>query len=337
MANHARSKRGRVVLLEHWNHLPPPLFILGPPRSFTSLACAMLGQHPLLYGLPETHLFPFETLGARAKYAEAAAYPMAHGLVRAVAQLYFGAQTPRTVRDAQRWLTARSSLTPDFLFKVLAEKVFPRVLVDKSPSSVDRREILDRIRAWFPTARFVHLVRHPRGHGRSVVKYLHERGKYGSIPPSHWLLRISSYPPPGGGEERPAEPPRLDPQYGWYTQHGNIAGFLDSIPEGRWMRVRGEDLLTSPNRVLGEITAWMGIRSDVEAIERMKHPECSPYAFLGPPGARYGNDAFFLRDPVLRPTRDVESLSLNGPLEWRNDGVGFCPEVQSLARAFGYE
>jgi hypothetical protein len=336
MVKRTRSRRVRVVLLEHWNHLPPPLFILGPPRSFTSLACAMLGQHPQLYGLPETHLFPFETLGARAQVAEAAAFPMAHGLLRAVAQLYFGGQTRRTVRAAQRWLTARSSLTPDFLFKLLADKVFPRVLVDKSPSSVDRREILDRIRGWFPTARFIHLVRHPRGHGKSVIKYLHERAKYGSIPPSHWLLRISSYPPPGGGEDIP-EAPRLDPQYGWYTLHRNIAGFLDSIPADRWKRVRGEDLLTCPDRGLGEIAAWMGIRSDVDAIERMKHPEHSPYAFLGPRGARYGNDAFFLKDPVLRPIQGVDSLCLNRPLEWRNDGVGFCAEVQSLAREFGYE
>ena len=30
-----------------------PLFILAPPRSYTSLFNAMIGQHPEAYGLPE--------------------------------------------------------------------------------------------------------------------------------------------------------------------------------------------------------------------------------------------------------------------------------------------
>ena len=31
-----------------------PLFILAPPRSFTSVVCAMIGNHPQMLGLPET-------------------------------------------------------------------------------------------------------------------------------------------------------------------------------------------------------------------------------------------------------------------------------------------
>ncbi len=34
-----------------------PLFLLAPPRSYTSLINAMLGQHPQAYGLPELCLF----------------------------------------------------------------------------------------------------------------------------------------------------------------------------------------------------------------------------------------------------------------------------------------
>lgn len=33
-----------------------PLFILAPPRSFTSVVCAMIGQHPDMCGLPEVNL-----------------------------------------------------------------------------------------------------------------------------------------------------------------------------------------------------------------------------------------------------------------------------------------
>jgi hypothetical protein len=38
-----------------------PLFILAPPRSFTSVICGMIGQHPQMYGLPEVNLFAGET------------------------------------------------------------------------------------------------------------------------------------------------------------------------------------------------------------------------------------------------------------------------------------
>ena len=79
------------------------------------------------------------------------------------------------------------------------------------------------------------------------------------------------------------------------------------------------------------------VRTDGAAIEAMKHPERSPYAFLGPPRARYGADAYFLQDPILRPARAGEHMSLEGPLEWRSDQAGFCEEVKVLARNFGYE
>ena len=39
-----------------------PLFLLAPPRSYTSLVNAMLGQHPQAFGLPELCLFNVEKL-----------------------------------------------------------------------------------------------------------------------------------------------------------------------------------------------------------------------------------------------------------------------------------
>ena len=41
---------------------PQPIFILASPRSFTSLLCTMLGQHPEVYGVPELHLFLAENM-----------------------------------------------------------------------------------------------------------------------------------------------------------------------------------------------------------------------------------------------------------------------------------
>ena len=102
-----------------------PLSILAPPRSFTSVVAAMLGQHPQMYSLPELHLFSFETMAERWARCQHATYPMAHGLLRAVAQLYFGEQTEHTVRLARGWLRRRSHFTTGYLFEMLAAKVHP--------------------------------------------------------------------------------------------------------------------------------------------------------------------------------------------------------------------
>jgi hypothetical protein len=325
-----------LTVLQHWRALPPPLFILAPPRSFTSLMCAMIGQHPQMYGLPETHLLCFQTMTERAAYEANATYPMGHGLLRAVAQLYFRAQTEASVRKAKRWLEQRSDLSTEFLFSVLLDRVFPQIAVDKSPSMVSP-ETMRRIYKNFPQARFIHLLRHPRGHAESVVKYIHVREKQGPLPPTHWLIRISSHEPPVGPHNGGAKGAPLDPQYGWYAYNKSISEFLKGVPAAQRLTVRGEDLLGDTDDVLGDIAGWMGLRTDEKAIDRMKHPERSPYASFGPRGARYGNDIFFLKNPCLRPSRASEPLSLEGPLGWRKDGQEFCVEVKQMAREFGYE
>jgi len=148
------------------------------------------------------------------------------------------------------------------------------------------------------------------------------------------LLEIVSYPP-HTPEEGAKGSHALDPQYGWYALNKNICDFLISVPGGQKMQIRGEDLLTKPAVGLRQIVTWLGLRTGARAIQRMMHPERSAYAYLGPPGARYGNDAFFLADPALRPSR-AEPHSLDGALSWRTDGQGFSSEVKRLAEQFGY-
>ena len=79
----------------------------------------------------------------------------------------------------------------------------------------------------------------------------------------------------------------------------------------------------------------MGLRTDDVALTRMAHPEESPFAGFGPPGARLGNDANFLEDPPLRPDRATPH-SLAGSLAWASTGRGFPPAVRQLAASFGY-
>lgn len=315
--------------------LTDPIFLLAPPRSFTSVVGTMLGQHPQLYGLPETHLFTAEVMADWWATCEEQKFPRSHGLLRIVAELFFDGQTEDTVRCAGGWLRRRSHLTTGMLLETIAARVHPRVLVDKSPSSVYSVKFMERLRSLFPRARFIHLMRNPVGHGESVMRFLEERRKQGTVPASHWLLHLLTYPDLSSNSqsERSKE---LDPQKGWFVLNQNIKEFLRPLPDQQKLSVRGEDLLQSPDEELRRIARWLEVRDDADAINEMKHPECSCYACFGPPNARYGNDDFFLESPALRPER-AKARNLEGPVSWRQDGQGLLPEVKQLAREFGYE
>ena len=308
-----------------------PVFVLAPPRSFSSIVSTMLGQHPQMYGLPELELFAAETVREWWELCAGATFPRAHGALRAVAELFFGAQTEKTIKLARGWLRRRAHFTTGCLLETLAAKVSPRIVVDKSTSNVYQPKSLRRAAQMFPGARFIHLVRHPRGHGESVLKFLREREKEGRVPAAHWMRRLAAFPDGNG-----AASDELDPQRGWLALHMNICKFLEAVPPRQQLCIRGEDILTESEWHLRKIAGWLGLRTDDAAIEEMKHPEHSPYARFGPTGARFGNDRFFLENPALRPAC-AERQSIEGPLSWRADGAGFSPQVKRLAREFGYE
>jgi len=290
----------------------------------------MLGQHPQMYGLPEVNLFCDRTMRERADRIARTVHPMGAGLLRAVAQIFFGGQTVPTLRQAQEWLDARAGLTTAAVFRALAHEVLPLTVVDKSPSTVSRPANLRRAHRHLPKARFLHLLRHPCGHGESVMKAAEQLRRRGPIPPAHWLSKVAAYPSvrvPGSGIP--------GPHNAWYVGHAIIADFLQSVPDAAQMRIRGEDLLADPDVVLPRIADWLGLRTEAAAIEAMKHPEASPYASVGPPGARYGNDVSFVHDPALRPGRPPEHR-LDGPVSWRDDGQELPGAVKAMAAEFGY-
>jgi len=273
-----------------------PLIILAPPRSFTSIVCSMLGQHPEMYGLPEVHLLVAETMQERARWVARPSWRPGvprgwreHGLLRVVAQLFAGEQTRQSIAGAKRWVNIRVNRTCVSVFRELAEKVSPRMLVEKSPSTPSRCEHLQRARRAFPSAKFIHLLRHPRSYGQSL----------------------------------------------WYTEHMNILTFLDGLPEAQQMRLRGEDLLREPGSYLRQVAEWLGLRADAEAIDAMKHPERSPYACFGPVNAPFGNNRSFLQAPVLRNS-PAKPLKRHGALSRPDGPEELSPEVRELAREFGY-
>jgi hypothetical protein len=298
-----------------------PLFLLAPPRSYTSLINAMLGQHPQCFGLPELCLFNVERLmelWVRTSDEMGSEAKTRHGLLRAVAEIYAGEQTMDSVRMANHWCAARQQHTTASIYQELVARIDPLIAVEKSPAYTVDIQRLFRLRAAFPDARFIHLTRHPVGQCKSVM----------SLYDGTFALFVNSI---DFVEDRAI----IEPQFAWHDFNVNILNFLDTVPAGQQMRIRGEDMMNDPPHWLGAICRWLGIRADADALEQMMHPERSPFACFGPLDAMFGNDPNFLSGPTFRPHK-VTVPPLDRPVPWREDGKGLRPEVVELAREFGY-
>jgi hypothetical protein len=164
----------------------------------------------------------------------------------------------------------------------------------------------------YPAARYLHLTRHPLTTQRSMQ--------------DHRARTV------------PDDPQYDEPMYGiasWYSIHRRILHFGADLLPHRYLRVRAEDVLNDSGPQLRAIAAWLGVSTNMGAIEAMKHPEASPFARFGPAesGAIGGNDPGFLENPIPRAV-EIPS-SLKPPPGWvaEPDVWGM---VKSLANRLGY-
>jgi Sulfotransferase family len=294
----------------------PPVFVLAPPRSFTSVVTAMLGQHPQMYALPETNLFLTDSLDEwwSAHQSDQWGFGLS-GLRRAIAELYFEDQSEEAVRQATAWILRRRSWPTAFLFSELMERVHPSILVEKSPTAALHPASMRRAVRHFPRSRFIHLLRDPSTQRRSTQAFIDMNDGRG---PLHRQVSLDA----AAGTE-------------WYVAHSNIRRFLGSLPRSQAFQLRGEDVLADPETQLRATVQWLGLRADDEAIEQMKHPERSPFACFGPPSARFGNDPFFLMRPRLdsgRPRSQRRRTLSSGILQQ----IPLPHRVQRLAKELGY-
>ncbi|WP_075219386.1 sulfotransferase family protein [Acuticoccus yangtzensis] len=296
--------------------MPEPLFILCPPRSFSSIVCGILGQHPECYGLPELNLFLADDL--QSLWHGPMSLPIFRdGLLRAIAQLHDGVQTEDTVLRARSFITAHLHWDIPTLVAHIQECVGPKILVEKSPSIVSRPESLARLLAAFPDANLLHLTRHPHANGESIIGL---RNRYEQL-------------------QLVARGKASDPENMWDRCHELILAATEDLPLGQTMRIQGETLLANLDLYLPQICEWLDIDASPAAMAEMMHPENSPYACRGPKGAPLGNDPNFLDGPSIDQERlkRMKLPTLDDPLSWREDGSLFGPRTRKLATAFGYQ
>jgi Sulfotransferase family len=290
----------------------PPLFVLAPGRSYSSIVTQMLGCHPQLYAFPELRLFTSETVDQwQTAVPVDAPWSEAHvsGVLRAFAEVRFGGQTQAGVAAARRHVESLRGQPAPVLMDELLAAVAPRIGVEKSPETAMVAGALQRLLRAYPQARFIHLLRHPIATCESLL--------------AAWMSR---YEPSLG------DPERWVP-FSVIAARRRIMQFLHRLPADRWRVVRGEDAVDRPIETLEPVLAWLGLRTDATALDALRHPERSPFARVGPDGARSGNDPRFQRHPTLRRARRPSSPALRG--DWRVS-PRWRDELEALGRELGY-
>jgi hypothetical protein len=292
-----------------------PLFVLAPARSCSSVVVAMLGQHPQLYGFPELRLFRAARVGELLVDPPPGhgqpARVRAEGLLRALAQLHHGEQTPQSVRQAWRWLRQRERWDVAAVLDELLGLVEPLIGVEKSPETSLTDQALAGAAHAYPAARYLHLVRHPWATVASMI-VTWGRLDYWRVPRDRAAQFCAAV---------------------WLAQHRRITEFGTRIGPGRFVRLRAEDIVNRPGDVLVALCRWLGIEDGPESQARMRAPERSPYASPGPVNATGGLDPSFLHRPGWRSVTLPASLAT--PASWALEQPT-RDAVIDLARSFGY-
>ena len=303
---------------------PSPVFILSPPRSYSTVSLALLAGHPMMFGFPETLLFLAPTVGdlidicayepAMQRVAAADRTPAVFaasrlkGVARAIAQLHEASLQEDAVLRAFEWLFDRRQLSTAEVMAYLLGLASPLVGVEKTPDITRAGQALNRCMSSYPEARYLHLTRHPVSSQRSMRE---------------------AWRPEHGPDEFSA--PRNVMQ--WYSSHLRIIQALDKLPRDQWMRVRAEDLLGAPHIWLPRILAWLQLEWDDRIIARMTRTEKWLFALDSDLGLQWGGDWKFFANPALRPVPGP-AAALVDP-EWKIPQEGFR-RVTALARYLGY-
>jgi hypothetical protein len=297
---------------------PAPLFIVAPPGRSASLLAAMLGAHPQAQDLPDLNLFLATNLDELQQIAALSDGLSAHGLWRAIAQFGFGNQSEEAVTAAQHWLRRRADWSGGALLRALSVQLAPRMLVTPETAIGWRIKDLERFQREQADARVLHLVEHPRAYCRERVAALKGR-----------LFIAPDF------KDYQANPPALDPQLAWFRVHSNLRAGFAAWPETQYLQLSFEAVATRPEQTLRGLMDWLGLPASDAAIATMQNPELGAFAGFGPASARLGYEEAFLRAPRFEGRIGV-SERLEGPLDWREEGIGFATEVKALAGEFGY-
>jgi hypothetical protein len=271
------------------------VFILGSGRSGTTLLRVMLAGHPRLFSPPEMVLAPFDTMKQREEHMQRRYWDKG-GLRRALIELQ-----GLDVEAAKAAVAQMRDLTVPEVYARVRQLAGERILVDKCPHIAYSPERLRKTAQWFPSAKYLFIVRHPG----SVIR------SFQNMPMAEVMLQ-------GGGVESAEE--------AWRVGNANIREFLGSLPSERWTTIVYEQLVEDPRPVLERACSTIGVPFD----EALLDPYQGDRMREGPKGARAIGDPNMAGRGKIQ--KGLASAWLTG-----FDKRKVSPETHALAKELGYD
>ncbi len=139
----------------------PSIFVVGCPRSGTTLLQQLLDAHPRIAITPETHFMP-EIWYHRQQFGDITSETGFHELVDYVRKRpEFGDLNISSEEFRQRAVAGERSFRSVFcaLLEMYGEKSGKPIIGEKTP---DHFRFIPTLAEWFPNARFVNIIRDPR-------------------------------------------------------------------------------------------------------------------------------------------------------------------------------
>jgi hypothetical protein len=197
----------------------------------------MLAGNEALFAPPELQLLSFNTLAERREAFSGRYSFWLEGTIRAIMDIKgCGAEEARRIMED---CEARQLSTQEF-YLLMQQWLGDRTLVDKTPAYAFDLEIIKRAEECFAGSRYIHLLRHPNGMIRSF-----EDAK---------LDQIFRYEHPFTSRELA--------ELLWLISHQNITEFLKNVPDSRQYRIKFEDLVTQPERVMRDVCQFLELEFD---------------------------------------------------------------------------
>jgi hypothetical protein len=232
-----------------------PVFVVGTPKSGTSLLWALFDSHPAVLGLLETNVY---RLGDSRTSADLASY--LNSLVRRPEPIHPAFTQDSDVASVRARIKAQRSLRlPQELLCAFVQigirsthgHTSPKIthLIEKTPHHFLCAEA---ILADFPDARIIHMLRDPRDNYLSLKRRMRH--------PHHPLFRHPRYHPILFLENRLLA--SLEAAYENVTKFGE-----------RYRVLFYEDLIQAPEAVMRAIASWVGLPWDERLLLPSIHGE----------------------------------------------------------------
>lgn len=245
-----------------------PVFVVGVPRSGTTLLQSLLSAHSQVYSLPETHFFStiLPRLGKSAtERIDEETLDHALTLLKELMDLQLSCEQQTQLAA----LATTGRLTGQYLFEFILDCYRPlggerlRV-IEKTPLHLEH---MPEIVAVFPTAKFVHIVRDPRNAISSLLKT--------TFAPTRWLF--------------------------WYTQYWNYAlslsdRFSQHYPDSI-LTVRYETLVAEVSSTLERICEFLGMQFEEEMIASFSSEQAKNVLLDREPWKKQQTEAHIFNDP----------------------------------------